>query len=208
MPAYSGQAFLIFAMIVDLDISPFRKKIKPSPPQVKDIPVSYPREAEKPAHPKPDKEKDRKAYLLNEIQEKENYIRYQRALVHRKYKGLLDHRLLPKKGTETDFAELYDQIDSFTEDLKNLWIKRQQVEKYGDLREQKILSNQDLAKIAALKHRRNRVNDNLYKAKKALEIAKSTGHPDKEAKATQKIEQLELERLEIAHELNKLEDVK
>ena len=200
-------------MIVDLDISPIFGKKEKKPYILPEFDMPEKKEPTKKVEaPKKadiaDEKSDRKQYLLNQISEKESYIRHQRSMVHRKYRDLLDPNLLPKKGTESEMSELYEQIDSFTEDLKNLYIKKQQVEKFGDIREQKILTNEDFARIAALKHRRSRVNDNLYKTKKNLAIAEGSGNKQKEKNAILKIERLELEYLEIANELKKLQYVK
>lgn len=152
-------------------------------------------------------EKERKDLLIRQIEEKDAYLRHQRAMLHRNYRKLVNDKMEPT-GSREQFIELYEQIESFTEDLKRLWIKKEQVLKYGEIRPQKMLTNEDLAKIAALKHQRARVNDNLYRHRKNLQIAINTGNTTKEKNATTKIAQLELEYLEISEELKKLEDAK
>lgn len=150
---------------------------------------------------------DKQKLLIRDIEEKENYIRYQRAIAHQQYRKLLGPDLLPKKGvTDDDFLVIYEQIDSYTDDLKNLYIKKQQIEKFGELRPQKVLTNDDLAKISALKHQRSRVNDRLYKARQSQKVAEVKGSGLKLQNCILKIQQLELEYLDIQNQLKKLEN--
>lgn len=150
---------------------------------------------------------DKQHAQIRDIEEKETYVRYQRAIAHQQYRKLLGPDLLPRKGVrDDDFLEIYNQIDSYTDDLKNLYIKKQQIEKFGELRPQKVLTNDDLAKISALKHKRSRVNDNLYKARKAKTIAETKGSSIKVQNMVLKIQQLELEYMDIQNQLKRLEN--
>jgi hypothetical protein len=155
----------------------------------------------------PKNEKDRKELLIRQIEEKEAYIRHQRAMLHREYRAMVNEKMEPIASHE-EFIEQYEKIEAFTQDLRRLWIKKEQIIKTGAIHPQKILTDQDLAKISALKHARSRVNDNLYRARKKLEMATNTGNLIKEKNASDKIIELELKYLEISQELKALEDAK
>lgn len=150
---------------------------------------------------------EKQKLLIRDIEEKENYVRYQRAIAHQQYRKLLGPDLLPKKGIdENDFLIIYNHIDDYTDDLKNLYIKKQQIEKFGELRPQKVITNEQLAKISALKHQRSRLNDRLYKARQGQKIAEAKGLGLKVQNYTVKIQELELEYLDVQTQLKKLEN--
>lgn len=195
----------MFIIDLDKDYSPPKRRQDVTP--IESVPENpYP--TPMPVEKKPAlEEDDKKGRLLREIEEKETYIRYQRAMAHRNYRNLLGNDLLPKKGiTDADFIEIYEQIDEYTKELTRLYIRKQQVEKYGDIRNLKVMTNEDLARIGALKNRRSRLNDNLYKARKAHQAAEATGNTTKATNATEKLSKLELEYLEVCNELERLKD--
>jgi hypothetical protein len=199
-------------MIIDLDADYSKQeKTEIIENTIVDVKVNDAPITEKPADTtKPTQEvtlDDKQQAMIRDIEEKENYIRYQRAIAHQQYRKLLGPDLRPAKGvTDDDFLVIYEQIDSYTDDLKNLYIKKQQIEKFGELRPQKVLSNEDLARISALKHKRSRVNDNLYKARKAQKVAEAKGAQVKLQNTVLKIQQLELEYMDIQNQLKKLEN--
>ena len=147
----------------------------------------------------------RRDFLIEQIELEERDVRYQRAMAHRKYRKLLDHKLEPK-GSDADFLEIYEEIEGYTEQLKQIWMRREHLVRFGTEQKSRIIDDATLAKIDALKYDRSRVSDQLYKAKKQLAIAKASGNAKKEANASAKIDQLMFRVLEIQTALKKLEN--
>lgn len=147
----------------------------------------------------------RRDFLIEQIELEERDVRYQRAMAHRKYRKLLDHKLEPK-GYDVDFLEIYEEIEGYTEQLKQIWMRREHLARFGTEQKSRIIDDATIAKIDALKYDRSRVSDQLYKAKKQLAIAKASGNAKKEANASAKIDQLLFRVLEIQTALKKLEN--
>lgn len=149
---------------------------------------------------------DRREFLIKQIEHEEIEVRHARARTHLKYRDLLNANLEPK-GPTSAFLEIYEEIEGFTDQLKQLWMRKEHIRHFGEEQKLKVIDDATLAKIDALKHARRRVSDNVYKAKKQLAIASASGNTTKEKNAAAKIDQLQFRYLEIQNELKKLEDV-
>jgi hypothetical protein len=149
---------------------------------------------------------DRNGFLISQIEMEEKEVRYARALSHRKYRDLLNDKMEPK-GSVSDFLVVYDEIEAYTNQLKDLWMRKEHIRHFGSEQKSRVIDDATMSKIDALKYDRGRVSDNLYKAKKQLTVAKASGNLTKEANASAKIDKLQFRYLEIQTTLKKLEDV-
>lgn len=200
-------------MIIDLDADYSRKKkeeieilstVSDEPSIV--IITSSPTTDQEPAKPKasiPDQ--DRRDFLLEQLELEDRQVRAERAAAHRKYFDLLKPDLTPK-SPHTDFSPIYEEIEELGRQLQSIYLRKQQIIQYGEERKLKVLDDAALAKIDALKFSKKRVIDNLYKLRKRLAQAEAVGNQTKIKNATERIDELELKRLEIDHQIKKLEN--
>lgn len=140
--------------------------------------------------------------LLRKLEEEDNYVRYQRALNHRKYFDLLGPDLLPLP--EADFSEIYEEQRMHRDRLKSIYLKRMEVERTGTISQPKYMTDTELARLGAMKHDRANAYKNLNKLKKKVEESKIKGTPGREAELTQKIGDLEVKIMQYSHEIKKL----
>lgn len=73
---------------------------------------------------------------------------------------------------EKELANLYDNINAFTEELQKLWDKRQHVEKYGTLpleaKAQNFVPRQESADVAIMKLEKKKLEEKKSKLRKKL----------------------------------------
>lgn len=147
-------------------------------------------------------EDEEKARILRQLEDEDHRIRIQRSRLHQKYFELLTPQLTPKPGA--DFSDLYEQIDALGHQLQAIWIKRQQVEKYGALKETSPVTKEQLTQLSSLKYTRLNAYKSLSKWEKKL--AEATAKNSKEGinNAQSKIDELELQLLDLSHQIDEL----
>ena len=188
-------------LIIDLDA----KKTAPILPKSEKQPVFAPKIEEKPTQ-KAEKPKaeptDQKERLLRKLEEEDRYIRHMRALNHQKFFDLLGPELTPVRGA--DFSEIYAEQKVFRERLKDVFLKKEQIEKTGTLNQPKYLTDSELALLGALKHDRGNAYKLINKLNKKLEEAKVKSDDVRVSALEQKIEQIRLKVLQYSHEIEKI----
>lgn len=147
---------------------------------------------------------DEKARLLRQLSDEDARVRIERSKHHRKYFDLLTPDLLPKPGA--DFSDIYAQMDEYQRQLQGIWIRRQQVEKYGILKSTSPVTKEQLTQLSALKHDRSNAYKNLSKWEKKLSEATGKNSTQGIANAKVKIDEIELNILDLTHQINELNE--
>ena len=157
-------------------------------------------QAERSRSPEPIKSQNRK---LDQVDREIQRVRYQRAQVHIKYRDLLGPNLLPK-SPKSDFLTIYEEIESLSEELRALYVKKRQIELTGDYKAPKTLDNVTQNKIEALKNEKRSVSNIKNKTTKALQKATVTGDIKTVQKYEKKLVELDLKWMDLESQIEKL----
>lgn len=149
-------------------------------------------------------EDEEKARLLRQLADEDARVRIQRAKLHRKYFELLTPDYLPKPGA--DFSVIYEQMDVLNHELQGIYIKKQMIEKHGALKVTSPVTKEMLTQLSALKHDRSNAYKNLHKWEKKLEVAKGKNSAQGITNAQAKIDEIELNILDLSHQIKELDE--
>lgn len=149
---------------------------------------------------------DRKALLLDAIEKEAKEVRYARSQEHLPYRDMVEiipggYRL---KASREEFIDRYCLVENHTKKLQQLHLRKKHVELHGKDKEASHVSQ---SKINDLRYQRKRLSDNIYKWNKNLEKANITGNTTKIRNAEEKLQQYELEVIDIEFQLKQLKDV-
>lgn len=100
---------------------------------------------------------------IRQLMADEAHLRNQREKYRMEY-----YKMEARKAPQSEFAENYQIIKALTEKLAPIYIERKQIEKTGELRPVKRLTTDQELKIAALKQRKNRLQDEKSKLGKKI----------------------------------------
>lgn len=162
-------------------------------------------EAQKAAQdlPAPKKTDNRK---LEQVEREIQRVRYERSQVHLKYRDLLNHELLPK-APKADFLVIYEEIETLSDQLRELYIKKRQIELTGDYKAPKSLDDATKNKIDALKNEKKSVSNIKNKTQKALQVATVQGNVKNVQKYEKKLVELDLKWMDLESQIEKLTHV-
>lgn len=179
--------------ITVIEVKRVEKVEKPADPIVTE--VALPAKKEK----LPTDEKER---ILAKLDEEDRYVRYQRAMNHRRFFDQLGPDLLPIKGA--DFSDIYEEQRVYRDRLKSIYLKKEQLQRTGSIHQPRLLTDADLAKLGALKHERSNAYKNASKIKKKIEQAKIKDNPVRINSLDQKLQEIELKIVQLSHEIEKI----
>ncbi len=177
---------------------------KPDPePSFRSVPEPSLRGTKQSVSIAPREPTDRKELLINQVEREIAEVRYQRAQVHLKYRDLLNHELKPK-ASQAEFIMVYEEIETFSMQLKSLYLKKRQIELTGEYKAPRPLDDLTKNKIDALKNEKKRISDNKYKAQKLKQKAIVEGNQKNALKYEQKVSELDLKWMEAESRIDLL----
>lgn len=144
-----------------------------------------------------------KAEILADITQQERDIHIARAKLSNKY-----HELEAAGASQDLFRENYQQIEAYTDELKELFNKKRHVERYGQLPEEPARREPsgDSDNIYELKEKRRSLNNRKHKAKKKLDkVAKYPPGSTKHSELLLEIDQIEAEQDQVNRKIARLE---
>jgi hypothetical protein len=143
---------------------------------------------------------------LEQVEREIKRVKYERSQIHLKYLDLLNHELLPK-AAKADFLVIYEEIEALSDELRQLYIKKRQIELTGEYKSPKSLDDATQNKIDALKNEKKSVSNIKNKTQKALQRATVQANIKAVQKYEKKLVELDLKWMDLESQIEKLSHV-
>ena len=143
---------------------------------------------------------------LEQVEREIKRVKYERSQIHLKYLDLLNHELLPK-AAKADFLVIYEEIEALSDELRQLYIKKRQIELTGEYKAPKSLDDATQNKIDALKNEKKSVSNIKNKTQKALQRATVQANIKAVQKYEKKLVELDLKWMDLESQIEKLSHV-
>lgn len=162
-----------------------------------------------PVKPKAQAAKDGTNWLKAEasikaIEAEENRIRKERAKLSNHY-----HTLENQHAPLDAFERNYQAIESLTDELKRLWLRKRHLETHGEDIDQpvKTMNADEELQLSKLKYTKRRLTDKKSKLKAKIETAYASANPARnEARWTQQLSEVELDIAQLDKQIESLQN--